>query len=333
VTNFNSGNVSSFTRNTTTGALKLKGKTSAGKKSGPRGVVAAPSGAFLYVANIADDNIYEFAIGANGGLTPLSPAFVSNGNNTQPDELAINSSGTLLWVTGRAGTVTSYTVNTSTGQITNGGSIAGFNTPFGIVLHPTLAVLYVSDTTTGLIQPMSYNTTTGALSKAGFPAVTSPDFPLATAPAGLAVDSAGAALFTADHGNGEISSFSIDGSGKLTQIQAVPNSSGADAPFGVGIGVNTGNEFVFTGNFGGGSVSSLLITSVTTLNPPPTTASPYSGPAGLVVDPQNKFVYAADNSDGTVSQSTIKGACGSNICVGPTVSTGGSGPFGITLAQ
>ena len=258
---------------------------------------------------------------------------MSNGNNTKPDELAINPSGTLLWVTGNAGTVTSYTVNTSTGQLTNNGSIAGFTTPFGIVLHPTLAVLYVSDTTTGLIQPMSYNTTTGALTKS-LPAVTSPDFPLATAPAGLAIDSAGAALFTADHGNGEISSFSITaGTGALIPIQVVPNFSGADAPFGVGIGVNTGNEFVFTGNFGGASVSSLLITNVTTLNPPPTIASPYNGPAGLVVDPQNKFVYAADNLDGTVSQSAIKGSCGFNICVGPTVSTGGSGPFGITLAQ
>ena len=50
------------------------------------------------------------------------------------------------------------------------------------------------------------------------------------------------------------------------------------------------------------------------------------------------FVYMADNFDGTVSQSTIKGSCGSSICVGPTVATesppnASSGPFGITLAQ
>jgi 6-phosphogluconolactonase (cycloisomerase 2 family) len=335
VTNFTSGNVSSFTRNTTTGVLKLKGKpTSAGKKSGPRGVIAAPSGAFLYVANIADDNIYQFAIGANGVLTPLSPAFVSNGNNTKPDELAMNPSGTLLWVTGNAGTVTWYTVNTSTGQITKVGSIAGFNTPFGITLHPTLAVLYVSDTTTGLIQPMSFDTGTGALSKTGFPAVASSDFPLATSPAAIAVDSAGAALFIADQGNGEASSFSIDGSGKLTPVFAVPNVSTTAVPVGVGIGVNAGNEFLFTANKGANSVSSFLVTSVTTVTTPPTTTtSPYNQPTGLVVDPQNMFVYTADFGDGTVSQSTINGACGGSICVGSTVSTGGTGPFGITLAQ
>src|SRR5258708_34848603 len=48
VTNFNDGMVSSFTRNTTTGVLKLKGQVTAGAKHGPKGVVAAPNGTFLY---------------------------------------------------------------------------------------------------------------------------------------------------------------------------------------------------------------------------------------------------------------------------------------------
>ena len=51
MTNFNDGMVSSFTRNTTTGVLKLRGQVKAGAKQGPRGLVASPSnGSFLYVA-------------------------------------------------------------------------------------------------------------------------------------------------------------------------------------------------------------------------------------------------------------------------------------------
>ncbi len=74
VTNFNDGKVSSFTRNTTTGVLKRTGQVTAGAKKGPKGVVAAPSGSFLYVANNTDDNIYEFSVNqTNGTLTPLSP--------------------------------------------------------------------------------------------------------------------------------------------------------------------------------------------------------------------------------------------------------------------
>ena len=286
VTNFNDGKVSSFTRNTSTGVLTLHpGQVKAGAKSGPRGVIASPSGSFLYVANIKDDNIYEFSVNqSNGTLTPLSPPSVSNGNATEPDELAINSAGTLLWVTGAAGTVTSYTVNTETGQLKKGSSIGGFNTPFGITLHPTLSVLYVSDTTTGLIWPMTYNPTTGALAK-NFTAMHSADLN-ANTPAAIAIDAAGASLFIADQVLGEVSTFSIDGTGALTQGPVIANSSVGDVPVGVGIAVNTGIEYLFTANQGSASVSSFIVNGGTNVITPPVIAGPYNGPTGLVVDPQ-----------------------------------------------
>lgn len=340
VTNFNDGKVSSFTRNTNTGALKRTGQVTAGAKKGPRGVIASTSGSFLYVANMKDDNIYEFSINqTNATLTPLSPPSVSNGNNTGPDQLAMNSSGSLLWVTGSKGTVAAYSVDTSTGQITKNSSIGGFNTPFGIAVLPstTVSELYVSDTVLGIIQPMSYNTSTGALAK-NLPAVSSSD-PLAVVPAAIAIDSGGDALFTPDQGNGEVSSFSINtATGALTPLMAAANSSVADVPVGIGIGTNNGVEYVFTANSGGNSVSSFIVTNLTTVISPPTVASGYSAPKGLIVDPQNLFVYATDNGNGTVSQSIISGSCGSSICSGPTVATenpanSNSGPFGITLAQ
>jgi sugar lactone lactonase YvrE len=299
-------------------------------------VVASPGGSFLYVANIGDDNIYEYSIkSSNGTLTPLSPPAVSNGSGTKPDELAINSAGTLLWVTGTAGTVTWYTVDGTTGQITSVGSIGGFSVPYGITLHPSLAVLYVSDTSTGLIWPMSYNTSTGALTKS-FTAVHSADGS-ANKPAAIAIDSGADSLFIADQNIGEVSSFSVDITGALFAVAVYPNASTSDVPIGVGMAINGGFQYLFTANQGGNSVSSFLA-SLTTLTEPPTLATGYSGATGLVVDPQNVFVYTADNGNGTVGQATIKGTCGSSICAGPTVSTenphnASSGPFGITLAQ
>ena len=338
VTNYNDGKVSSFTRNTTTGVLKHTGQVTAGKKPGPRGVVASPGGQFLYVANIKDDNIYEFSINsANGTLTPLTTPAVSNGKGSGPDEMAINSSGTLLWVTdAHSGQVTSYAINTSTGQLTLNGTIGGFNTPFGITLHPSLPVLYVSDTVTGLIWPMTYNTTTGALTQ-NFTPEHSADGTAST-PAAIAIDSGGDALFIADQKNGEVSSFSIDTStGAISPVAVFPNISTTTVPVGIGIAINASVEYLFTANQGGNSVSSFQA-SGTTVVFPPTLATPYNGPTGLVVDPKQMFVYTADNTDGTVAQSAINGACGSQICVGPTVSTespnnASSGPFGITLAQ
>jgi len=338
VTNFNDGKVSSFRRNTTTGALTLTNpQVTAGANNGPRGVVASPNGNFLYVANLGDEKIYEFSVNqTTGALTPLPTPSISNGNATQPDELAINRAGTLLWVTGRqAGTVTAYTVNGSTGQLTRKSSIGGFHTPFGITLHPNLAVLYVSDTATGLIQPMSYNTKTGALAK-NFVAMHSSDVN-ANTPAAIAIDAAGASLFIADQTIGEVSTFAINSNGSLTQGPTFANISTSTVPVGVGIAVNTGIEYLFTANQGGSSVSSFIVNGGTNVISPPVVAGPYNGPTGLVVDPQSAFVYTADKNDGTVSQSMIKGTCVTQICVGPTVPTESpanpvSGPFGITLA-
>ena len=211
VTNYNDGKVSSFTRNTTTGALTYTGQVTARcRKHGPRGLVASPNGNFLYVANINDDNIYEFSVNqTTGALTPLSTPSVSNGNATEPDELAINSARNFA-VGDRAdnGTVTAYTINTSTGQLTKKSSIGGFNTPFGIAVHPTLAVFMCRTLGTGLIQPMSYNTTTGLLAK-NFTAVASSD-PNANMPAAITIDGQEMSLFIADEGTGEVSPFAIN---------------------------------------------------------------------------------------------------------------------------
>jgi 6-phosphogluconolactonase (cycloisomerase 2 family) len=342
VTNFNDAKVSTLTRNTTTGVLKHSGAVLAGAKKGPHGLVVAPSNAFLYVANVADDNIYEFSVSSDKGtLTPLSPASISNGNASGPDQLAMNSAGTFLWATGSGdGTVTAYTVDTSTGQLTkNGAALGGFNTPFGIAVNSGGTILYVADAATGLIWPLTI-ATDGKISK-NLPAAHSSDVN-ADAPGLIAIDSAGASLFVADQKLAEVSSFSIDSTtGALTAAFTFQNSNVNDFPIGIGIGTNTGIEFLFTANHGtagiGGSVSSFAATG-TSLTVPATVASGYSAPIGLAVDPLNKFVYAADSGNGTVSVSVINGSCGSAICAGPSFATespanASSGPYGVALSH
>ncbi len=340
VTNFTDGKVSSFTRNTTTGVLKRESQIKAGASGGPKGLIASKG--FLYVANNADDNIYQFSINSkNGKLTALSPASVANGSGSGPDELAINSGGTFLWVTNsHNGTVSAYTIDTTTGLLTqNGSALAGFTTPFGIAIHPSLSVLYVADAATGDITPLTIGGN-GQLT-ANFTAVHSADLS-ANAPGFIAVDPGGGALFVADQVLGEVSTFSIDVTGALTPAFTFANHATTDTPIGIGIATNTSIEFLFTANQGingsvAGSVSSFVV-SGTTLTTPPTNANPYNGPTGLAIDPQAKFVYTANQFDGTVGQSAINGSCGSAICVGSTVATekplnANSGPFGIVLTN
>jgi len=341
VTNFGVGEVSAFTRDTTTGVLTSNGKpVSAGAPRGPRGVVASPDGSYLYVANINDDNIYKYSINSDGTLTKLASG--SNGTGTQPDELAINSDGSLLWVTGKAGTIKSYQVNTSgdlSGQIifpaTSTTSGGGLQTPFGIAVHPTLNVLYVSDSATGNVYAFNYDTTTtpptGVLSQNSAPQHSLDT--TANAAFGIAIDSGGDALFIADQGNGDVSSFSIAPTGAavpgaLTPYAYFPNSSATDGPVGIGIG----GGYLFTANSSGDSISSFIVTDLT-LTTPPALVTGYSGATGLVVDPLNMFVYTTNFSNNTVGQAIIEGStCTIQLCAGKSISTA-SGPFGITLAQ
>jgi DNA-binding beta-propeller fold protein YncE len=340
VTNFNDGMVSSFTRNTTTGVLKLKGQVTAGAKKGPRGVVAAPSGSFLYVANLQDGNIYEFSVNpTNGVLTPLAPPFVSNGSASGPDELAINPAGTFLWVTGASkGTVTAYAVNSSTGQLTQNSKVTGLSSPFGIAVDSTGAFVYVADHGAGLVFSYSVGAN-GALTPIGLPV-----FDLGSAggtPGFIAIDPAGGFIYVTDQNAGVLSIIQTT-AGALAFSSTQPTNTTGNLPLGIGFSTISGNNFVFTANQGNSTMWSFLLTS------PGNPAIPVefgngdlNVPTGLVVDPQNAFLYTTNQNAGTVSQfslnPTCSGAPGPPCFVGSVATESpakaGSGAFGITLAQ
>lgn len=344
VTNFKDGMVSSFTRNITTGVLKLRSQVTAGAKSGPKGVVAAPSGSFLYVANNADNKIYQFSINpTNGTLTPLSPASVNNGSGSAPDEIAINPLGTFLWVTGAGngnagnGTVTTYAINSSTGQLTNKGSVKGFRSPFGIAVDSTSSYVYVADHVAGLVYWYSIGTG-GALSIVGSPI---PDLGVSAGnPGFIAIDPSGTFIYVTDLTAGVLSVIQTTAS-QLTFVSTVPGAS-ANGPIGIGYATLSSGNFIYTANQSASSMWSFQLTAPGTPSlPVPFGAGNLSAPTGLVVDPQNAFLYTTNQNAGTVSQfslnPTCSGAAGPPCFVGNVATENpaktNSGPFGITLAQ
>jgi 6-phosphogluconolactonase (cycloisomerase 2 family) len=339
VTNFNDGKVSSFTRNTTTGVLKRSGQVTAGAKKGPKGLVAAPSGSFLYVANNSDGNIYQFSINATTGvLTPLSPAFVSNGSGSGPDEIAINPAGTFVWVTGALkGTVTTYSINTSTGQLTQiTTKVTGLTTPFGITATGTF--VYVADTGAGLVYSYSINAD-GTLTQIGSPVSDlggsggSPGF--------IAVDPGGGFIYVTDLNAGVLAVLKTV-SGALSFFSTVPTTTTGNKPIGIGFGAVTSvGNFVFTANQAVSSLWSFLITTPGFPSTPVETATTdLSAPTGLVVDPQVAFLYVTNQNAGTVSQFALTSTClntGAPCLVGSIATespaNANSGPFEIILAQ
>jgi len=340
VTNFNDGIVSSFTRNTTTGVLKRRGQVTAGAKSGPRGVIAAPSGSFLYVANIKDDNIYQFSINpTNGVLTPLSPAFVSNGSGSGPDEIAINTAGTFLWVTGaNKGTVTTYAINSSTGQLTqNSTKVTGFSSPLGIAVDSGGSIVYVADHGSGQVFSFSIGAN-GALSPIG--SVFDLGSPGGT-PGFIAIDPAGTFIYVTDLDAGVLSVIQTT-SGALVFVTTMPLTTTGNIPFGIGYATLSSGNFVYTANQGASNLWSFFLSIPGNASPPVDFGTgALNMPTGLVVDPQNAFLYTTNQMAGTVSQFSLSPTCSAAPgppCFVGSVSTEspakpGSGPFGITLAQ
>ncbi len=340
VTNFNDGKVSSFTRNLTSGALKLKSQVTAGAKKGPKGVVAASRGSFLYVANNKDNKIYQFSINpTDGTLTPLSPASVSNGSGSGPDEIAINPAGTFLWVTGASnGTVTTYAINSSTGQLTKKSLVNGFTSPFGIVADSTGSFVYVADHVAGLVYSFGIGAN-GALSQIG-PAVPDINGP-GGAPAFIAIDPAGTYIYVTDSTAGLVSILGSN-AGTLLFGSLQPLSSTNNQPFGIGYASVTGSgNFLFTANQGTSTMWAFPIPNPGfPSSPVPFGAGNLNAPTGLVVDPQNAFLYTTNQNAGTVSQFSLSTTClgaGAPCFVGNVATesplNSNSGPFGITLAQ
>jgi DNA-binding beta-propeller fold protein YncE len=339
VTNFNDGMVSSFKRNITTGVLTLRGQVMAGAKKGPKGVVAAPSGSFLYVANNKDDNIYEFSVNqTNGKLTPLSTPSVSNGAGSEPDEIAINLAGTFIWVTGaKKGTVTTYAIG-SAGQLTQvSGKVTGLVKPFGIAVNSAGTLVYVADNGAGLVYSYSVGSS-GALTKIGsVPDLGSPG----GTPGFIAIDPAETFIYVTDLNAGQLSVLGT-ASGTLSFSSLMPATTTGNVPVGIGYSTISSNNFIFTANQGNSTLWSFqLPTAGHPSQPVEFGTSNLNAPTGLVVDPQNAFLYTTNQNAGTVSQFTLSPTC--SAAPGPTCFVGNvatespananSGAFGITLAK
>jgi DNA-binding beta-propeller fold protein YncE len=318
VTNFNTGKVSRFKRNLGTGALNLKGTTNAGADNGPRGLAIHPTNQFLYVANAGDHRTYQFAINlTNGSLTPIGTGFIGNGSGAETDQIAIDPLGEFAWATNFGnGTISGYLINTSTGALSDNGEVTSLTNPFGIIVHPTLALLFASDNFLGQIFTYTINTSTGVITQSG-PGVASLGGSNGS-PGLMAISNNGNFLFVADVETGVVSTFAISG-GALVFGGTFSTGAIGNEPIGILDLPTPAAEFVFTANQSGGNISEFtnsagVLTSVGAL-------SGLSGPTGLAADPDAVDVYVANLDNGTVTQLSVNGGCGAVLCIAASYDT------------
>lgn len=187
----------------------------------PVSMIFAPSGHYAYVVNMASTDVSQFSVGADGSLSPLTPATVpSRGCPSGPIAANKNADGseTILVLScatseievynvGRDGTLTSQQV-VNTGLLPAGMQISGAN-------------VYVANAGESSVSMFSIQ------ANGNLVALAQPKIAVGMMPETLAVDSDGKYVYVLDLGLDKIVPFSIAVDGQLVPTTDAPINTGS----------------------------------------------------------------------------------------------------------
>jgi 6-phosphogluconolactonase len=197
-------------------------------------------------------------------------------------------------------------------------------------------VLFVSTQGDSLVSAYTVDLSTGALTANGTGVATG------NVPSAMLLDSSGSALFIANSAGNTISTYTVKSDGTLT-------AGGSGLPTGMnplGLAIDSAAHFLFVANQGSQidpasgtiSVFSIQNGSLTEVAGSPfrvaaALAPTGPGPAAVAVTPDGKFLYVANQFDGTVTGFSVEAASGAltqraTVLVGTAPSGMGISPDG-----
>ena len=261
VTNNGEGTVSEFSRHAD-GALDFLRTAKAGAINGPTGIAINPSSRFLYVTNEGDGRIYEFRIKRDSGdLAAIGNGPVDAGAGSHPQQIAISPRGDFAYVTnygkGIDGSIAEYAIDSTTGalkplEIFRGG---GLQRPLGIACTPNGRFVYVSDSGAGTLVAFAVESS-GKLKQVA----TTPSLGDKPGQPGLvAIHPSGKFVYTVDRALGFVVVAKTAENGKLSVINTYHVGISTSGPFGIALASVGPKMFVYTGNRGSDTVSSLEV--------------------------------------------------------------------------
>ncbi|HKI26316.1 MAG TPA: beta-propeller fold lactonase family protein [Candidatus Sulfotelmatobacter sp.] len=226
----------------------------------PKFLAIDAAGNFLYVGNIASNNISVFSIDVSSGLlTQIQGSPFPIGMT--PLNLALAPSGNVLYVTGSGfgpqGIIQIFSLSNGVLSPIEGPLVQPGRSPVGLVIDPTGSFLYTAN--------VQDNTVSGYTIAANGSLTLISGFPVGgtlTGPDALLVDPSGKYLFVANGGSNNMAAFSISAAssgqtgGALTLLGNSPFGTDQQPNF---IAADRNGKYVFVGNQVGPAIQSFSL--------------------------------------------------------------------------
>jgi DNA-binding beta-propeller fold protein YncE len=162
------------------GTLAPKTPATVATGNGPTGIAVSPDGASVYVANFQEGlvgrpgSLSQYDVGADGGLSPKSPATVVAGGRF-PRIIGIGPDGGDLYVSDSGGGVLHFNVEAG-GALSPQSSASAGDTPDGLAVSPDGSSVYVANVLSDNVSQFDVGSG-GALSPKSPPTVAAGRFP------------------------------------------------------------------------------------------------------------------------------------------------------------
>jgi 6-phosphogluconolactonase len=265
------------------------------------------SGKYLYAANSGSNNISLYTISSTGGLTEGT----SKLTGTSPTLLVMDPSGSFLYVANSlSNDISVFSIGTG-GALTTVQQTGGATAPIGLsamnmALAPSGNFLYVTgQEAQGWIE--AFPVSQGVL---GTPTVTL----TGNNPFGLAIDSTGSHLYTANKQDSSISTFRINADGSLTQV-GTPLGETFTGP--VSLLIDKSGKYMYVANQGSGNLAAYSIGSdggLTLLTTSPFTTG--SQPSFIASDSSGKYVFVGNQSSSVIQSFSLNTGSGALTSIG-----------------
>ena len=283
----------------------------------------------VYVANSGSADVSQYAIGAGGGLSPLSPAATGAGQG--PTGVAVTPDGKTVYVANQGDkTVSQYDVDPLTGKLTSKtpGTVAAGTSAYRLAVSPDGKSAYVTNAGDNNVSQYDIDPLTGKLSPKTPATVAAGISPTSVA---ISPDGKNAYVTNESGASNSVSQYDIDPLAGTLSPKGPPTVAAGQGPSGVAVTPDSKSAYVT--NYADNNLRQYDIDPLTgnLTSKSPATVATGSNPQAVTVSPDGKSAYVPNYVSNDVSQYDVDPPTGKLTPKSPGTAAAGANPRGVAV--